>query len=202
MTREAPLTRHNSRWLIAALLIAGLAACYPIWFRALGGYLVHADEPFRADIAVVPGGDSFGHRILKGADMVRQGFTGRVLVSGPDGQYGYNEAELAIPFAVRHGNPSSWFIAAPHKSRSTREEAQAIVPELRRLSVRRCLLVTSNYHTRRAGRLFRSAAPEIEFRVIAARDEFFDPDNWWHTREARKVFVLEWLKTIASWFGI
>ena len=46
------------------------------------------------------------------------------------------------------------------------------------------------------------AAPEIEFRVIAARDEFFDPDNWWHTREARKVFVLEWFKTIASWFGI
>jgi hypothetical protein len=38
--------------------------------------------------------------------------------------------------------------------------------------------------------------------VIAARDEFFDPDNWWHNREARKVFVLEWLKTIASWFGI
>jgi uncharacterized SAM-binding protein YcdF (DUF218 family) len=202
LTREAQPTRHNRRWLIAALLIAGFAVSYPIWFRALGGYLVHADQPFQADIAVVLAGDSFGHRILKGADMVRGGFTGKVLVSGPEGMYGYNEAELAIPFAVRLGNPSAWFIASPNKSRSTREEAQAIAPELRKLAVRKCLLVTSNYHTRRAGRLFRWAAPGVEFRVIAARDEFYDPNNWWRTREARKCFVLEWSKTIASWFGI
>ncbi len=75
------------------------------------------------------------------------------------------------------------------------------MPELRKLGVRRCLLVTSDYHTRRSGRIFRSAAPEIDFRLIAARDEFFRPDDWWRTRQSQKQCVLEWIKTISAWFG-
>jgi len=184
------------------LLAVAIGLSHPIWLRAMGGYLVRGEEPFRADMALVLAGDGFGQRILKSADLARQGFTSRVLVSGPDGMYGYNEAELAIPFAVRHGYPLSWFTPFPHESRSTRQEAEAIAPELRRLGVRRCLLVTSNYHTRRAGRIFRAAAPEVEFRVIAAADRAYNPAAWWHTREGWKCFVLEWLKTVAGWFGI
>jgi uncharacterized SAM-binding protein YcdF (DUF218 family) len=197
-----PPKTSRRKWIILALFLAGIAIASPVWFRALGGYLVHVDAPVRADIAVVLAGDRYGFRILKGADMVREGYVSKVLVSGPEGTYGYNEAELAIPFAVRHGDPASWFIEFPNKSRSTRGEASAVVPELRKLGVRRCLLVTSNYHTRRAGRIFRAAAPDIDFRVIASRDRFFDPDSWWRTREGRKLFVLEWLKTVTSWFGI
>ncbi len=190
------------KWIIAALLIAGIAAARPLWLRALGGYLVRSEQPARADIAVVPAGDYYGYRILKAAELVRQGFTGVVLVSSPDGMYGYGEAELAIPFAVRHGYPASWFVALPNKAHSTREEALAVAPELRKRAVRKCLLVTSNYHTRRAGGIFRSAAPEVEFRVIAAQDEFFRPGDWWKTRQGQKQFVLEWMKTVAGWFGI
>jgi uncharacterized SAM-binding protein YcdF (DUF218 family) len=169
---------------------------------ALGRYLVRTDEPFRADIAVVLAGDGYGHRILKGAEMVRQGYTSKVLVSGPMLFNGRSEADLEIPFAVSHGNPESWFVPVPHTSTSTRQEAAAIAPELRRLGVRRCLLVTSDYHTRRAGNVFRAAAPAVEFRVVAAPDEFFRPDGWWRTREGQKCFVMEWMKTITAWFGI
>ena len=190
------------KWIIAALLIAGVGAARPLWLRAFGGYLVQSEEPVRADVAVVVAGDYYGHRILKAAELVRQGFTGVVLVSGPDGMYGYGEAELAIPFAVRHGYPASWFVALPHKARSTREEALAVAPELRKRAVRKCLLVTSNYHTRRAGSIFRSALPEIEFRVVAAQDEFFQPGDWWKTRQGQKQFMLEWMKTVTGWFGI
>jgi len=198
----AILRSSARKWVIATLLIAGIAAAHPLWLRALGAYLVRADEPVRADTAVVLGGDYYGHRILKAAELVRQGFTGVVLVSSPDGMYGYGEAELAIPFAVRHGYPASWFVALPNKARSTREEGLAVVPELRKRAVRKCLLVTSNYHTRRAAGIFRSAVPEVEFRVIAAQDEFFRPGDWWKTRQGQKQFVLEWLKTVTGWFGI
>jgi uncharacterized SAM-binding protein YcdF (DUF218 family) len=190
------------KWLIPALLIAVLVFSYPLWFRALGRRLVNADAPVRADIAVVLAGDGYGQRILKGGDMVRQGFTGTVLVSGPEGNYGLNEAELAIPFAVRHGCPQSWFAALPSKARSTREEARVVVPELRRRGVKKCLLVTSSYHTRRAGGIYRAQAPDIDFRLVAAQDQRFDPDHWWDMREGRKTFLLEWLKTVAGWFGI
>jgi uncharacterized SAM-binding protein YcdF (DUF218 family) len=197
-------TLHSSvrKWIIAALLIAGIAAAHPLWLRALGAYLVRSEDPVRADVAVVLAGDYYGRRILKAAELVRQGFTGVVLVSSPDGTYGYSEAELAIPFAVRHGYPASWFVALPNQARSTREEALAVAPELRKRTVRKCLLVTSNYHTRRAGSIFRSALPEVEFRVVGAEDEFFRPVDWWKTRQGQKQFVLEWMKTVTGWFGI
>ncbi len=189
-------------WIVLIVVVVAAVLAHPLWMGALGWYLVKAEEPSRADIAVVLAGDGYGNRILKAADLVRRGFTTRVLVSGPDGMYGYDEAELAISFAVHHGNPQSWFIPFPNKTHSTREEAQAIVPELRGLGVRRVLLVTSNYHTRRAGGIYRAEAPELQFLVVAAPDEFFRPGDWWHTREGQKRFVLEWMKTISGWFGI
>lgn len=190
------------KWIIVALIAAGLVVAHPLWLRALGRYLVRSEEPARADVAVVLGGDGYGRRILKAAELARQGYTSTVLVSGPEGVYGHNEAELAIPFAVSKGYPASLFVACPIRALSTREEALALAPELRKRGVRKCLLVTSDYHTRRAGAIYRSVIPGVEFRVVAAEDEFFRPDDWWRTRQGQKTVVLEWIKTVTAWFGV
>ena len=169
---------------------------------ALGSYLVKAGPPQKADIALVLAGDPFGGRILTGAELARQGYVPRVLVSGPSGAYGYHECDLAIAFAVKRGYAESYFLHIEHDGRSTQEEARATVPELRRLGARRALLVTSDFHTRRAARTFRSAAPDLIFYVVAAPDRNFSATGWWRTREGRKVFLIEWQKTVAQWFGI
>lgn len=182
--------------------MAIVAIAHPLWLAALGGFLVRAEGPVHADIAVVLGGDGYGNRILKAGELVRQGFVPNVLVSGPAGLYGFYECDLAIPFAVKKGYPEAWFIRFPIEAHSTKEEALAILPELRRRNAQRVLLVTSDYHTRRAAATYRALAPDCEFRVIAAPDEFFRADGWWHTRQGRKQFLLEWLKTIANWVGV
>jgi len=169
---------------------------------ALGAYLVKTDPLQKADIALVLAGDDSGNRILKAAELVRQGYAPKLLVSGPSGVYGYHECDLAIPFAVKAGYPESMFVHLESDANSTQEEAQAAVAELRRLGAHRILLVTSDYHTRRAGRIFRAAAPELIFDVVAAPDVYFSPGGWWHDREGRKTFAIEWLKTVTSWFGI
>ena len=64
------------------------------------------------------------------------------------------------------------------------------------------LLVTSDYHTRRAGKIFRHQAPDMTFDVVSAPDEYFTTDGWWHDREGRKTFLIEWMKTVAEWFGL
>ncbi len=198
--------RHLPRrwWVLAVslLVVATVLLAHPLWMRALGWYLVKAEQPAQADIAVALAGDGFGNRVLKAAELVRRGYTTRILVSGPDGMYDGNEADLAVAYAVRRGSPPSWFLPFPIKAYSTREEARAIVPELRRLGVRRVLLVTSDYHSRRAGAVYRKLAPEMQFRVVSAPDRFFRADDWWRTREGQKRFVLEWMKTIATWLGV
>lgn len=186
---------------LAAVVVPALIFHAAI-LAALGGYLVKAGPPEKADIALVLGGDPSGNRILKAGEMVRQGFVPKVLVSGPVGMYDYAECDLEIPFAVHRGYPESYFVHFEHRARSTTEEAAATIPELRRLGAKTVLLITSDYHTRRSGRTFRHAAPDLTFYVVAAPDPFFTADAWWKNREGRKTFVMEWMKTVAEWLGI
>jgi uncharacterized SAM-binding protein YcdF (DUF218 family) len=169
---------------------------------AAGDYLIKAEEPRKAQAALILAGDAYGNRVLKGAELAREGYVPKVLVSGPSGTYGFHEDQLAIPFAVKAGYPESYFEGLEHDARSTQEEAADTILELRQRGITDVLLVTSNYHTRRAGKIFAKAAPDIHFTVIAAPDVHFSPGSWWHDREARKTFLFEWEKTIATAFGI
>jgi uncharacterized SAM-binding protein YcdF (DUF218 family) len=170
--------------------------------RTFGEYLVRSEPPARADLILVLAGDGFGRRILTGAELAKEGYAPKILVSGPSGAYGNYECDLAIPFAVKAGYRESYFVHAEHDGRSTQSEAEILIPRIRAMGAHKVLLVTSNYHTRRAGYLFRRAAPDLEFVVVSAPDEFFSPDDWWRHRDAEKIFLMEWQKTVATWIGL
>lgn len=155
-----------------------------------------------ADMIVVLAGDPYGLRILKAAELVKQGYAPKVLVSGPSGFYGEYESEAAIRFVVRQGYPADWFVALPNESHSTTEEAADVVAKLREWKITRVDIVTSDFHTRRAGREYQKAAQGIEFRMVAAPDHDYVPDEWWKTRQSRKTFAFEWMKTFATWVGL
>ncbi len=179
-----------------------LILTYRFWLAALGGYLVKDDGPAHADMIIVLGGDRWGERVLTAGELVRQGYAAHVLVSGTDCCYGMHESDLAIPFAVRHGYPEAYFIAFPNDALSTREEARAVLAELRKRNVHSVDIVTSNFHTRRAGSIYRSQAPDLAIHVVAASDRYFSPGGWWKTREGQKEFAVSWAKAIANWLGI
>jgi len=155
---------------------------------------------------VVLAGDFSGNRILTAGDLVRRGFASKALVSGTSGEYGLHETDLAIPFAVRHGYPASYFVALPNDARSTRDEASDVLAALSKLNVHRIDIVTSDYHTRRAGNIYRAwvrkLATGLEIHMVAAPDVYFTPDGWWKNRDGRKTFLLEWMKTVATWLGL
>jgi uncharacterized SAM-binding protein YcdF (DUF218 family) len=191
------------RWfLVAVVLILFAVATRSLWLSALGGYLIRDEAPSQADVIVVLAGDFLGNRILTAADLVRRGLAPKALVSGPGGMYGVHESDVAIAFVVRHGFPESYFLPFPNETRSTAEEADALIPELRKLHAHRIEIVTSNFHTRRAGNIYRSRAGDMEFHLIAAPDPYFSAGGWWKNREGRKTFLVEWEKTVATWLGM
>ncbi len=196
--------RLGLRFLLAVATLLVLAfATGPWWLPRLGYALIHDDGPARADIAVVLAGDSWGYRIEKGAELVKAGYVPAVLVSGPP-MYSTHECDLAIDMMVRKGYPASWFVPFPNESLSTREEATLVLAELRRRLVRSFLLVTSSYHTARAGRGYRALERRVggpPFRVVAAPDKYFRPDSWWRVRQAQKIALFEWMKTVSEALG-
>ena len=193
--------------LVACLVLAAAAILgRSLWLPVLGNALVHDDGPAKADIAVVLAGDYLGHRIEKAAELVRAGYVPAALISGPPGFYGGHESDYAIAYAVRQGFPPQWFIALPHSALSTQEEARVVLAELRRRNVRSFLLVTSDYHSARARRIFLAAERAMgggpAMRTVAVPGEFFRPDSWWRNREGQKTAFFEWAKTVATALGI
>ncbi|MBZ5634017.1 MAG: YdcF family protein [Acidobacteriia bacterium] len=187
--------------ILAAVVVLGLIFHEAV-LAGLGSYLVNAEAPQKADIALVLAGDGEGNRILAAAQLARRGYVSKVLVSGPSGLYGYHECDLEIPFAVKAGYPESYFLHFENDAKSTQEEALEAIPRLHQLNAHKVLLVTSDYHTRRAGRIYRSAAPDLQFIVVAAPDSSFTAGGWWHNRQGKKIAFIEWVKTVTEWFGI
>ena len=198
----ASFRTRKTPFLFLLGLVVAAALTHSLWLGALGAYLIRADQPAQADFAVVLAGDAHGHRVIAGAELVRQGFVRKALVSGPCCFYGAQESDLAVIFAVKKGYPEDYFIKVPHRATSTWQEAQVMIAELRGMGAHSFLLVTSDYHTRRAGRYFSKLAGGLAMRVIAAPDEHFRWNSWWRDREAQKVVYLEWSKTIFSFVGI
>jgi uncharacterized SAM-binding protein YcdF (DUF218 family) len=192
-------------WLFLFLLLLATAATASLWLPKIVAPLIRDDGPAKADVAVVLAGDQWGNRVLKGAELVRDGFVPAVVVSGPP-FYAEHECDAAINFAVMRGYPREWFIPAPNDALSTREEARAMLDVLRRRAVRNFLLVTSDYHTARSARIYRAEEQRLgggpAFRAVAAPDRFFRRDSWWRSREGLKTVFFEWSKTVATAFGM
>lgn len=191
-------------WLISILVVSVFALYFfrAAWLPAIGWYLVRTDPPEKADAIVVLAGDFTGGRIRKAAELAQQGYAPKVLVSGPDGVYGGHESDLAVAYAVKIGFPEALFERVPHQARSTKEEAQFFIPLLRSKGIKHYILVTSNFHTRRAGKLFRDEGKDLRVTVIAAPDPNFRPDAWWTNRESQKTTWYEWQKALTGPLGL
>jgi uncharacterized SAM-binding protein YcdF (DUF218 family) len=163
----------------------------------LGAYLISSEQPRSADLILVLAGDFWGPRVVKGADLAVQGYAPLALMSGTPYQ-GRMDGELAIEFLVKKGYPPRLFESFGHNSRSTIEEAMVLRPELARRGVKRVLLVTTAYHSRRAGIVFRLFCPGIQFIAIPAPDPQYHPDDWWKDPSSRKLFYSEWSKILAT----
>src|SRR5262249_25211300 len=76
-----------------------------------------------------------------------------------------------------------------------------LVHLIRQRNWRSVIVVTSNYHTRRARYIFRKVFPQtIEVYVASARDGDFDPDLWWTKRKSIKQLIRELVAMVVAFW--
>ena len=190
-------------WFLGPLVIvlvtalAVLLICWEATLNYLGRFLIHSQTPQRADLILVLAGDFWGPRVVTGADLAVHGFAPLALMSGTP-YAGRPDGELAIEFLAKKGYPTRLFQSFGHTSHSTIEEAIVLRPELARRGVKRVLLVTSAYHSRRASIVFRLFCPDIQFIAIPAPDAHYHPDGWWKDSSSRRLFFSEWIKILGT----
>jgi uncharacterized SAM-binding protein YcdF (DUF218 family) len=181
--------------VLLAILIFFLALYlvrHPV-FRLMAESWVIEDPLDKADVLIVLRGDNFyADRATRAAELFREGKAPLVVASGTRLRPIAGTAELTEHDLVERGVPKDKILRFPHDADSTKEEAEALAKLAKTKKWHKAIVVTSNYHTRRARYIFRRVFPrDIEIRVASARDGDFDPENWWEKRKSTKLFVRE-----------
>lgn len=179
-------------FLIVILLLGLYLFRRPI-LRWAGEWWVVEEAPFRAEAIVVLGDDNYAaDRAARAAELYRDGWAPVVVASGRWLRPYASIAELMERDLADRGVPRQAVLAFPSYAANTYEEAQAIARLARERRWRRLNIVTSNYHTRRTGYIFRrTLGPAFELRIVAAADSAYDPQTWWHHRPGVKAFFHE-----------
>jgi hypothetical protein len=101
------------------------------------------------------------------------------------------------------GVPATSIVKLPHRADNTRDEAFEAARLIKTRGWKRVLVVTSNYHARRARFIYgRVLPPGVSFRVSGARDSQFDPSRWWETRQGQKLFMTELAGYLVAWWEL
>jgi uncharacterized SAM-binding protein YcdF (DUF218 family) len=174
--------------LVAILYLAR----HPI-LRFAGDFWIVDETPQVSDVIVILSDDNYGaDRAARAAQLFKSGMAPRILASGRLLRPYAGIAELMEHDLKALGVPANAIVPVTHRATNTREEAIADSQAIAAHGWKKVLLVTSNYHTRRANYIFERALPAgTELRVVSAPDSEYDPNTWWHTRNGLKRFLYE-----------
>ena len=200
LSRRAGVGAVTVIFLLAALA-AALWAVHPVLLEAAGAFLIVEDPPRPADAIIVLGGDWKG-RIEKGIELYRQGLAPRLVVTGgrlvaPE----TTEADYLAAVALRAGVPRDAIIAERH-SHSTWQDALRTLELARQQGFRRVLLVTSDWHSRRARWVFRRVygPAGIEVLSVPSPEWRFDTLRWWQYPDGGETVIIEYVRLL--WYAL
>ena len=142
---------------------------------------------------MVLGDDNFyADRATHAAELFRQGVAPEVVASGRRLRPNAGVSELTEHDLIERGVPKEKIERFTHDADSTIEEAEAVANLPKERHWKSFVIVTSNYHTRRARYIYAKVFPAgITVSVASARDGDFDPERWWEKRKSIKLFTRE-----------
>ena len=206
VTQDDRIRRHPSgtakATVLGVLVFAGCLFNY-------GPSLLTSSDPLPSHVeaaVVLQGSVAAGNVRLAGAmHLVQTGVASRIVLSVPRETYW---GEPSIPAARRYMQRTYGdavegrleFCETGPEVNSTEEEAKEVSSCLREHGWPTVAVVTSNYHTRRAGMIWREVTrasnPAARIWMYGVKDPEFDDARWWRSRTSAKTTFLESTKMI------
>lgn len=197
-------TRFFKRLLWTAVAGTVLLASFLRW----GGNLLISDDPLTGPVdgAVVLEGSLLGEKArLTGAlALLRQSKVNRILLGIPGESYwGEPVAPIARSYIERtYGTEVAAHVefCEVNGVDSTEEEAEVLRRCIEARHWQSVAVVTSYYHTRRAGiiwrRMLRRQHSGLSVRMHGVADPEFHTRGWWHDRRSAKTWFFEFTKLL------
>ena len=177
------------RLLLVVVLIGVLLASQAARFLVI-------DNPQKSDAMVVLAGETSA-RPAHALELLRQGMAPRLFLDAEAGEPIYDQplTDIAQKYVNTLPERNSVSVCAI-VGRSTAAETEDVARCLRPVGAHRVLIVTSEYHSRRALMIFSRRLPQYQWSVASARNPTLFGAAWWSNREWAKVILNEWMKLI------
>lgn len=164
-----------------------------------GNFLI-VNDPQPADVIVVLAGET-NWRPARALQLLSQNYAPKMMLDVPSNAIIYNQNTLDIARAFVQSLPQRASISTcPIVGLSTKDEARDVLRCLQDIGVHRVLVVTSDYHTRRARSIFQLELRGYQISIAAAFDSEQYGVAWWQHRQWAKMNFDEWLRLM--WWEI
>jgi hypothetical protein len=173
-------------FLVCLLGLAGAKA---------GSFLV-LEAPQRSDVILVLAGET-NRRPERALQLLSEGYGRQIVLDVPAEAKVYEFTQLQLAQKYIQDLPQAASISVcPIYGLSTKDESRDAEKCIARAGGGSVLIVTSDFHTRRALGVFRREIPGHEYSVAASRDDAQFGVRWWTRRQWAKTFVEEWMRLI------
>jgi hypothetical protein len=187
------MRKQRNLWRILAVALLG---CLAIAAAAKAGGFLVVDEPRPADVILVLAGET-DRRPGRALELLAQGYGRRIVLDVPAETKIYDRTQLQLAENYVHALPQATMVSVcAIDGLSTKDESRDAEKCIAREGGKSVVIVTSDFHTRRALSVFRREIPGHEYSIAAARDGTQFGVRWWTHRQWAKTFVDEWMRLI------
>lgn len=193
--------------VLCGLVVAGIQ--YQSILRAHARFFTVDNATPGADAILILGGNNLT-RVPKALELYRDGYAPRLLlttVKPIKRQFAHllqDRREQAERIAS-HLSIEAEFETLPSRKEgatSTFDEAHDLLAFSRQENLRRVIIVTDDFHTRRALLAFSKVLGDspVAIEAAAARNDIFNEDNWWRSDLGIGTYVVEPVKYLVYLF--
>jgi uncharacterized SAM-binding protein YcdF (DUF218 family) len=174
-------------------IITVLVAVFGVIYLSTN-FLMQSDELQKADAIVALSGGDTGGRAARAIAIYQQGYAPLIVFSGAaKDPSSPSNARVMERLATESGVPSS-AVRIDELSRDTKENAQGVKNIL--IDSKKIILVTSEYHQKRAHAELQAQLPDVEIIDAPAKDKNWNKYTWWLNPYGWWITVSEVVKNV------
>ena len=178
---------------VCALVIAVVVTVLLV--RHAASFLV-VNDPEKADLMLVLSGDNVEARYWHAAGLLNTGDARQIVVDMEPRRVRWGVSDMQLAARILSETTPGLSQICPAFADSTLGETEDSAKCLAPLKPRSVLLVTSNFHTRRAYAIYRARLPQYHWSVAATPEPDDFGTKWWTRRRWAKTTLQEWEKLV------
>ena len=171
---------------------------------AIGNFLICEDKVEQVEVIFVLGGGSFD-RGNEAARLFKAGFTKQIVCLGENTpsafkalNLSYSESRVTKINLMKNNKIPSGRIELMEKGTSTKEEADYVIQYCLENNVKKAIVLSSKFHTRRVKSVYTPLfeAYNIDLIIRGAPSSNYSEDEWWKTEGGLIMVNNEYVKSV------